>query len=62
MPRHLVVRWHVVSNWCYLKVPAFTNRIEVWFGCFKLRVRLTRGLKTEDGPCHFVDLMALGMA
>ena len=51
-----------MSSWHHLKVPASTNRIEGWFGCFKPRVRLIRGLKTEDGPCHFVGLMARGMA
>ena len=46
----------------HLKVPASINRIESWFGRFKPRVRLTRGLKIEDGTCHFVGLMARGMA
>lgn len=33
-----------------------------WFGHFKPRARLTRGLKTEAGARHFVGLMACGMA
>ena len=43
-------------------VPASTNRIEGWFGCFKPRARLARGLKTEAGALNFVHLMARGMA
>ena len=36
--------------------------LEGWFGRFKPRARLTRGLKTEAGARHFVGLMARGMA
>ena len=61
--------WHLVTRWHYLvrsqhnpKVPASTHRLEGWFGRFKPRARLTRGLKTEAGARHFVGLMARGMA
>ena len=33
-----------------------------WFGRFKPRARLTRGLKTEAGALNFVHLMARSMA
>ena len=60
---HLVERWHeVVRNQGSPKVPASTNRLEGWFGRFKPRARLTRGLKTETGVLNFVCLMARGMA
>ena len=60
---HLVTRWHdLVRSQHNPKVPASTNRLEGWFGRFKPRARLTRGLKTEAGACHFVGLMARGMA
>ena len=53
---HLVERWHeLVRSQGNPKVPASTNRLEGWFGRFKPRARLTRGLKTEagaDGPQH----------
>ena len=35
------------------KVPASTNRLEGWFGHFKPRARLTRGLKTEARALNF---------
>ena len=60
---HLVTRWHdLVRSQHKPKVPASTNRLEGWFGRFKPRARLTRGLKTEAGARHFVGLMARGMA
>ena len=60
---HLVARWHdLVRSQHNLKVPASTNQLEGWFGRFKPRARLTRGLKTETSARHFVDLMARGMA
>ena len=43
-------------------IPVSTNHLEGWFGRFKLRARLTRGLKTEAGAFNFVRLMAHGMA
>ena len=43
-------------------VPASTNRIEGWFGRFKPRARLARGLMTETGTLNFVRLMAQGIA
>ncbi len=43
-------------------VPTSTNRLEGWFGRFKPRARLTRGLKTEAGTLNFVQVMAHGMA
>jgi len=60
---HLVERWHeLVRNQDHPRVPASTNRLEGWFGRFKPRARLTRGLKTEAGARNFVYLMARGMA
>ncbi len=60
---HLVERWHeLVRSQGHSKVPASTNRLEGWFGCFKPRTRLTRGLKTEAGTLNFACLMAHGMA
>ena len=60
---HLVVRWHdLVRSQRNANIPAPTNRLEGWFGRFKPRARLTRGLKTEAGAHHFVGLMARGMA
>ena len=60
---HLVERWHeVVCSQGNPKVSASTNRLEGWFGRFKPRARLTRGLKTEVGPLNFVRLMARSMA
>ena len=48
---HLVERWHdLVRSQGNPEVPASTNRLEGWFGRFKPRARLTRGLKTEAGP------------
>ena len=44
------------------RVSASTNRLEGWFGYFKPRARLTRGLKTEADPLNFVRLMAQAMA
>ena len=58
--------WHLVARWNDLvhnpKVSATINRLEGWFGRFKPRARLARGLKTEAGARHFVGLMARGMA
>ncbi len=60
---HLVERWHeLVRSQDNPKVPASTNRLEGWFGRFKPRAHLTRGLKTEAGARNFVCLMARGMA
>ena len=60
---HLVERWHeLVRSQENPKVPASTNRLEGWFGRFKPRARLTRGLKTEAGALNFVRLMARSMA
>jgi hypothetical protein len=60
---HLVTRWHdLVRSQHNPKVPASTNRLESWFGRFKPRDRLTRGLKPEAGAHHFVGLTARGMA
>ncbi|MXZ42676.1 MAG: hypothetical protein F4Z18_13130 [Caldilineaceae bacterium SB0666_bin_21] len=60
---HLVERWHeLVRSQENPKVPATTNRLEGWFGRFKPRARLTRGLKTEAGALNFVRLMARSMA
>ena len=60
---HLVVRGHdLVRSQHHPQVPASTTRREGWFGRFKPRARLTRGLKTEAGTRHFVGLMARGMA
>ena len=42
--------------------PATINRLEGWFGRFKPRARLARGLKTETDARNFVALMARGMA
>lgn len=61
--------WHLVEHWHDLvrsqgnpKVSASTNRLEDWFGRFKPRASLTRGLKTETGTLNFVHLMARGIA
>ena len=43
-------------------MPASTNRLEGWFGRFKPRARLARGLKTEAGALNFVRLMARSIA
>ena len=60
---HLVERWHeLVRSQGDPEVPASTNRLEGWFGRFKPRARLTRGLKTEAGALNFVRLMARSMA
>ena len=60
---HLVTRWHdLVHSQRNPKVSASTNWLERWFGRFKPRARLTRGLKTEAGARHFVGLMARSMA
>ncbi|MCY3660704.1 MAG: hypothetical protein OXG36_17000 [Caldilineaceae bacterium] len=60
---HLVERWHeLVRSRGDPKVPASTNRLEGWFGRFKPRARLARGLKTEAGALNFVRLMARSMA
>ena len=60
---HLVARWHdLMRSQHNLKGPASTNQLEGWFGRFKPRARLTRGLKTEAGARYFVSLMACGMA
>ena len=60
---HLVERWHeLVRSQENPTVPATTNRLEGWFGRFKPRARLTRGLKTEAGALNFVRLMARSMA
>lgn len=61
--------FHLVENWADRvrserdpDVPASTNRIEGWFGRFKPRARLARGLKTDAGALNFGHLMAQGMA
>ena len=47
---HLVERWHdLVCSQRHPTIPASTNRLEGWFGRFKPRARLPRGLKTEAG-------------
>jgi len=38
------------------------DRLEGWFGHFKPRARLTRGLKTEAGVLNCMRLMAHDMA
>ncbi len=59
---HLVVRWHdLVRSERHPDIPASTIRLEGWFGRYKLRSRLTRGLKTEAGARHFVGLLARGI-
>ena len=59
---YLVTRWHdLVRSQHNPQVPTCTSRLEGWFGRFKPRVRLTRGLKTEAGARHFVDLMVRGI-
>ncbi len=61
--RHLMERWHdLVRSQRDPDILTNTNRLEGWFGRFKPRARLTRGLKTEAGARHFVGLMARGMA
>ena len=48
---HLMERGHeLVRSQGNPKVPASTNRLEGWFGRFKPRARLARGLKTEPRP------------
>ena len=48
---HLVERRHdLVRSQGNSKVTASTNRLEGWFGRFKPRARLARGLKAEAGP------------
>ncbi len=61
--------FHLVENWANLvrcardpDVSAPPNRIEDWFGRFKPRAWLARGLKTEAGAFNFVHLMAESMA
>ncbi len=68
-PEVQALLWHLVEGWNDLvrsqrdpTVPASTNRLEGWFGRFKPRARLTRGLKTEAGTLNFVHVMAHGMA
>ncbi len=46
--------------WCAAKCPP-PNRLEGWFGHFKPRACMTRGLKTETGALNFVRLMARDM-
>lgn len=59
---HLAERWHdLVRSQGNPKVSASTNRLECWFGRFKPRSRLTRGLKTETDALNFVRLMARGI-
>jgi len=61
--QHIVERRHeLVPSQRNPKVPASTHRLEGWFGRFKPRASLARGLKTETGVRNFVALMARGMA
>ena len=56
---HLVECWHdLVRSQGNPKASASTNRLEGWFGRFKPRAHLTRGLKTGTGALNFVRLMA----
>ena len=41
--------FHLVECWPDSDMPTSTNRLEGWFGRFKPRARLARGLKTETG-------------
>ena len=50
MQGRVPLRHEVVRSQGNPKVPASTNRLEGWFGRFKLRARLPRGLKTRRGP------------
>lgn len=60
---YLVTRLHdLVRSQRNPKVSTSTNRLDGWFGRFKSRAWLTRGLETEVGTRHFVGLMACGMA
>jgi len=43
-------------------IPSGTNRLEGWFGHFKLRARLARGLKTPQGAQCFLHLLAGNLA
>ena len=59
---HLVERWHdLVRSQGNLKGSTSAHRLEGWFGRFKPRAYLIRGLKTETGALNFVRLIARGM-
>ena len=60
---------HVMDRWNDLvrcvrdpSVPSSTNRLEGWFGRFKPRARLARGLKTPQGAQAFLHLLAGNLA
>ena len=64
-PSVLALVEHVMDRWNDLvrcvrdsSAPSSTNRLEGWFGRFKPRARLARGLKTPQGTQAFLHLLA----
>ena len=64
-PPVLALVEHVMDRWNDLvrcvrdpAIPPGTNRLEGWFGRFKPRARLARGLKTPQGAQAFLHLLA----
>ena len=68
-PPVLALVEHVMDRWNDLvrcvrdpTIPSSTNRLEGWFGRFKPRARLARGLKTPHGAQAFLHLLAGNLA
>ena len=68
-PPVLALVEHVMDRWNDLvrcvrdpSIPSSTNRLEGWFGRFKPRARLARGLKTPQGTQSFLHLLAGNLA
>ena len=68
-PPVLALVEHVMDRWNDLvrcardpSVPSSTNLLEGWFGHFKPRARLARGLKTPQGTQAFLHLLAGNLA
>ena len=68
-PPVLALVEHVMDRWNDLvrcvrnpSIPSSTNRLEGWFGRFKLRARLARSLKTPQGAQSFLHLLAGNLA
>jgi len=68
-PPVLALVEHVMDRWNDLvrcvrdpAIPSSTNRLEGWFGRFKPRARLARGLKTPQGAQAFLHLLAGNLA
>ena len=68
-PPVLALVEHVMDRWNDLvrcvrdpSIPSSTNRLEGWFGRFKPRAWLARGLKTPQGAQGFPHLLAGNLA